>query len=160
MIPYLFIIQKSFFRSIYQRQQRRFQMRNHITLWINFKIRSVSQNLSKWLDLPLKRSGFYKKVYLHSTYSISTFLLQFFCTVFQSLFPAIISMGGENVWRNLPQICFSTKFPWPIYFIILSHKGLCWPLYVLKGHMQLGSPRKVSWLAECIKYLNQLQIFF
>ena len=111
------------------------------------------------MDLPLKRSGFYKKVYLHSTYSI-TFLLQFFCTVFQSLFPAIISMGGENVWRNLPQICFSTKFPWPIYFIILSHKGLCWPLYVLKGHMQLGSPRKVSWLAECIKYLNQLQIFF
>ena len=107
----------------------------------------------------VERSGFYKKVYLHSTYSI-TFLLQFFCTVFQSLFPAIISMGGENVWRNLPQICFSTKFPWPIYFIILSHKGLCWPLYVLKGHMQLGSPRKVSWLAECIKYLNQLQIFF
>ena len=91
---------------------------------------------------------------------IPLFFVAIFCTVFQSLFPAIISMGGENVWRNLPQICFSTKFPWPIYFIILSHKGLCWPLYVLKGHMQLGSPRKVSWLAECIKYLNQLQIFF
>ena len=79
-------------------------------------------------------------------------MLQFFCTVFQSLFPAIISTGEENVWRNLPQICFSTKFPWPIYFIILSHKGLCWPLYVLKGHMQLGSPRKVSWLVESIVY--------